>query len=194
MRLILASASPRRAELLRAAGIPFEVSSVQIDERFRNAEAPETAVARLARSKAEAVAGLHKDAVVLAADTTVVVGGEALGKPVNAADASRMLRLLSGRGHDVLTGVCLCLDGRTLVYVERTVVRVARLSEEDIAWYVATGEPHDKAGAYAIQGLGSRFIEAIEGSYSNVVGLPISSVYERLKDLGCDILGSTKTL
>jgi nucleoside triphosphate pyrophosphatase len=194
MRLILASASPRRAELLRAAGIPFEVSSVQIDERFRNAEAPETAVARLARSKAEAVAGLHKDAVVLAADTTVVVGGETLGKPVNAADSSRMLRLLSGRAHEVLTGVCLCSDSRALVYVERTVVRVAQLSDEDIAWYVATGEPHDKAGAYAIQGLGSRFIEAIEGSYSNVVGLPISSVYERLKDLGCDILGSTKTL
>jgi septum formation protein len=194
MRLILASASPRRAELLRAAGIPFEVSSIWIDERFHSDEAPQAAVARLARSKAEAVAGLHRDAIVIAADTTVVVGGEALGKPVNAADASRMLRLLSGRGHDVLTGVCLCLDGRTLVYVERTVVRVARLSEEDIAWYVATGEPHDKAGAYAIQGLGSRFIEAIEGSYSNVVGLPISSVYERLKDLGCDILGSTKTL
>jgi septum formation protein len=170
------------------------VSSVWIDERFHSDEAPQAAVARLARSKAEAVAGLHRDAIVIAADTTVVVGGEALGKPVNAADASRMLRLLSGRGHDVLTGVCLCLDGRTLVYVERTVVRVARLSEEDIAWYVATGEPHDKAGAYAIQGLGSRFIEAIEGSYSNVVGLPISSVYERLKDLGCDILGSTKTL
>jgi septum formation protein len=105
-----------------------------------------------------------------------------------------MLRLLSGRVHEVLTGVCLCSDGRTLEYVERTMVRVAKLSEEDIAWYAATGEPHDKAGAYAIQGLGSRFIEAIDGSYSNVVGLPISSVCERLKDLGCDTLGSTETL
>jgi septum formation protein len=103
-----------------------------------------------------------------------------------------MLRLLSGRAHDVLTGVCLCSDGQTLVYVEQTAVRVVNLSEEDIAWYVATGEPRDKAGAYAIQGLGSRFIEGIDGSYSNVVGLPISSVCERLKALGCDTLGAAK--
>jgi septum formation protein len=192
MRLILASASPRRAELLRAAGIPFEVSSIEIDERFLGGEAPEAAVARLARSKASAVAARHQDAVVLGADTTVVVNGEALGKPADAVDAARMLRLLSGRAHDVLTGVCLCSDGQTLVYVEQTAVRVVNLSEEDIAWYVATGEPRDKAGAYAIQGLGSRFIEGIDGSYSNVVGLPISSVCERLKALGCDTLGSAK--
>jgi septum formation protein len=194
MRLILASASPRRADLLRAAGISFEVSTVEVDERFHSGESPEAAVARLAKSKAVAVAAVHTDAIVLAADTTVVVSGEALGKPADGADATRMLRLLSGRTHEVLTGVCLCANGRTLAHVERTFVRLARLSEDDIAWYVATGEPGDKAGAYAIQGLGSRFIEGIEGSYSNVVGLPISIVYERLKDLGCDILGSTKTL
>jgi len=194
MRLILASASPRRAELLRAAGIPFEVSPIGVDELFHPGETPEAAVARLARSKATAVSALYGDAIVLGADTTVVVSGEALGKPADAGDAARMLRLLSGRTHEVLTGVCLCANGRTLMHVERTFVRVARLSEDDIAWYVATGEPGDKAGAYAIQGLGSRFIEGVDGSYSNVVGLPISSVYERLRDLGCDTLGSTKTV
>jgi septum formation protein len=194
MRLVLASASPRRAELLRAAGIPFEVSTVEIDERFHSGESPENAVVRLAQSKAVAVAATQKDAIVLGADTTVVVGDEALGKPANPADAARMLRLLSGRTHEVLTGVCVCGKDRTLVHVERTLVRVAHLTDEDIAWYVQTEEPTDKAGAYAIQGLGSRFIEGIDGSYSNVVGLPISSVYRALKDLGCDILGSGKTL
>jgi nucleoside triphosphate pyrophosphatase len=194
MRLILASASPRRAELLRAAAIPFEVAPAEVDERFHPGETPEMAVARLAEAKAMAVAADHRDAIVLGADTTVVVGGEALGKPASAADASRMLRLLSGRTHEVLTGVCLCARGRTVGHVERTVVRLARLSEDEVAWYVATGEPRDKAGAYAIQGLGSRFIEGIDGSYSNVVGLPISSVYGRLRDLGCDTLGSVKSL
>jgi septum formation protein len=184
MRLILASASPRRAELLRAAGIPFEVSAVEIDERFHSGESPEKAVARLAESKAVAGAGSQRDVIVLGADTTVVVAEEALGKPANAADAARMLRLLSGRTHEVLTGVCVRSNDRTLVHVERTLVRVAQLSEEDIAWYIQSGEPADKAGAYAIQGLGSRFIESIDGSYSNVVGLPISSVYRALKDLG----------
>ena len=131
---------------------------------------------------------------MLGADTTVVVGGEALGKPADAATPRACCGCCPGRTHEVLTGVCLCAKGRTLVHVERTLVRVAKLTEEDIAWYIATGEPADKAGAYAIQGLGSRFIEGIDGSYSNVVGLPISSVYEGLKDLGCDTLGSTKTL
>ena len=194
MRLILASASPRRAELLRAAGIPFDVSAVEIDERFHPDESPEKSVARLATSKAVAVAASQNGAIVLGADTTVVVGDEALGKPANTADAARMLRLLSGRTHEVLTGICVCAKDRTVVHVERTLVRVAQLTEQDIAWYIGTGEPADKAGAYAIQGLGSRFIEGIDGSYSNVVGLPISSVYRALKDLGCDILGSTKTL
>jgi len=188
MRLILASASPRRAELLRAAGIPFEISAVDIDERFRAGEVPEHAVARLAEAKAGAVVVRHPDRVVLGADTTVVVGGEALGKPADAADAARMLTLLSGRTHEVLTGVCLCAQGRRLVHVEPTRVRMVRLSDAEIAWYVSTGEAADKAGAYAVQGLASRFIEGIDGSYSNVVGLPISRVYEFLKVLGCDIL------
>ena len=193
MRLLLASGSPRRADLLRAAGIPFEVFPVEIDEHFRLGEKPEHAVARLAEAKAAVAAASHADAIVLGADTTVVVRGEALGKPTDPADAARMLRLLSGRSHDVLTGVCLSRQGRRLVHVEPTRVRMAQLGESEIAWYVSTGEPFDKAGGYAVQGLGSRFIEGIDGSYSNVVGLPISSVYELLKELGCDILGVKKS-
>jgi septum formation protein len=189
MRLLLASSSPRRAELLRAAGIPFEVFPVEVDEHFRLGEKPEHAVARLAQAKAAVGAASHPDAIVLGADTTVVVRGESLGKPTDPADAARMLRLLSGRSHEVLTGVCVTHHGRRLVHVEPTRVRVAQLGESEIAWYVSTGEPFDKAGGYAVQGLGSRFIEGIDGSYSNVVGLPICSVYELLKELGCDILG-----
>jgi septum formation protein len=193
MRLILASASPRRAELLRAAGIEFDVLPADVDERFLPGETPEDAVARLATLKATVIAAHRPDAVVLGADTTVVVAGESLGKPADAADAARMLRLLSGTTHEVLTGICLKGKGRTLVHVEPSRVRMLIMSEAEIDWYVATGEAFDKAGAYAVQGLASRFIEGIDGSYSNVVGLPISSVYELLKELGCDILGSTKT-
>ena len=123
----------------------------------------------------------------------MVIHGEALAKPGDAADAGRMLRLLSGRTHDVLTGVCLCARGRKLVCVESSRVRMAELTDEEIAWYVSTGEPADKAGAYAVQGLASRFIAGIDGSYSNVVGLPISRVYELLKALGCAILGAKET-
>jgi septum formation protein len=193
MRLVLASASPRRADLLRAAGFTFDVFPVDVDERFGDGEKPEHAVARLAETKANAAAASHPDAVVLGADTTVVIRGEALAKPTNADDATRMLRLLSGRIHDVLTGVCVCSGSRRLMHVEPTRVRMARMSEAEIAWYVSTGEPFDKAGAYAVQGLASRFVEGIDGSYSNVVGLPISSVYELLTELGCDILGRKKS-
>ena len=189
MRLVLASSSPRRAELLRAAGIRFEPFPVDVDEQFRPGEKPEHAVARLAEAKAAAAVGSHPDAIVLGADTTVVVLGEALAKPADAEDAARMLRLLSGRNHVVMTGVCVSHPERRLVHVEPTRVRMAQLKESEIAWYVSTGEPFGKAGAYAVQGLASRFIEGIDGSYSNVVGLPISSVYELLKELGCDILG-----
>jgi septum formation protein len=189
MRLVLASRSPRRADLLRAAGLFFDVFPVDVDERFGPDEEPEHAVARLAETKATTAAASHPDAVVLGADTTVLIRGEALGKPASADDAARMLRLLSGRTHDVLTGLCVCSGSRRLRHVEPTRVRLARMSETEIAWYVSSGEPFDKAGAYAVQGLASRFVEGIDGSYSNVVGLPISSVYELLKELGCDILG-----
>jgi septum formation protein len=193
MRLVLASASPRRADLLRAAGIAFEIVPVDIDERFQPAERPERAVARLAEAKATAAAVVQPDAVVLGADTTVVIDGEVLAKPASAADAARMLRLLSGRHHEVLTGICLFSRGRCLVRVETTRVRMSRLSDEEIKWYVSTAEPFDKAGAYAVQGLASRFVDRIDGSYSNVVGLPIASVYALLTELGCDILGSEKS-
>jgi septum formation protein len=194
MRLILASASPRRAELLQSAGIEFDVVPVDVDERFYPAEKPEQAVARLAEMKAVAAAAKRPDAVVLGADTTVVIRGQPLAKPVDAEDAARMLRLLSGRTHEVLTGICLCHRGRRLVHVEPTRVRMALMSESEIAWYVSTSEPYDKAGGYAVQGLASRFIEGIDGSYSNVVGLPISNVYQLLKELGCDILGRSDNL
>ena len=166
---------------------------MDVDERFHPAESPERAVARVAEAKAILAASRHRDAIVLAADTTVVIGGEALGKPTDAADARRMLRLLSGTTHEVLTGVCLCGLGRTLVHVESTRVQMAALTDEELDWYVSSGEPGDKAGAYAIQGLASRFVQRIDGSYSNVVGLPISSVYGLLKQLGCDILVPTNT-
>ena len=188
MRLILASASPRRAELLQASGIPFDVVPAHVDEQFQPEEAPGIAVARVAQLKADSVAASYPHAVVLAADTTVVVDGEALAKPADAADAERMLRLLSGRTHEVVTGMCLRNASRRLVQVESTRVQMARLTSEEIAWYISTREPYDKAGAYAVQGYAGRFITGIEGSYSNVVGLPISRVYELLKELGCDIL------
>lgn len=181
--LILASASPRRADLLTAAGFAFVVRSAEVDESLVAGEAPEAYVRRLALAKAQAVAAAPGE-VVLAADTAVVVDGEVLGKPVDADDAVRMLGRLSGRSHDVLTGVALVGDGRTIVEVARTAVRFHDLTASEMAWYAATGEPYDKAGGYAVQGLASRFVAAIEGSHSNVVGLPVDLVYRLLTELG----------
>ena len=201
MRLILASASPRRADLLRAAGFRFEIFPVDVDERFRDGETAEHYVARLAEEKARAAQnrgpGAHfgageqnglPDPVFLGADTVVVCGGELLGKPADRPDAERMLRLLAGRTHEVLTGVCLLIADRSITRVERSQVRMSPMTGAEIAWYINSGEPMDKAGGYAVQGLASRFIEAVEGSYSNVVGLPVAAVYGLLKQLGCDIL------
>jgi len=186
MRLVLASASPRRAELLRAAGFAFDVRAADVDERVRDAESPERYVRRLAAEKSAAVAGragLTADAVVIGADTAVVVDGIVLSKPIDDRDAGLMLRRLSGRRHDVLTGVSLRTGPQELGRVETTAVYFAALDDADIAWYVASGEGRDKAGAYAIQGLASRFIPRIEGSYSNVVGLPVSAVLELLREV-----------
>jgi septum formation protein len=224
--LVLASASPRRAELLRAAGLTFETLVVEIDETVRNGESPAAYVRRLAMEKSAAAYGPAKAGhyvrrenvrrenvprenvrretserereayvvsgfsrtieddglVVLAADTTVVVDGEILGKPRDGRDAERMLRRLSGRRHEVLTGVSLRCNELERGLVETTAVELAPLGDVDLAWYVASGEGRDKAGAYAIQGLASRFITRIDGSYSNVVGLPVHTVFTLLQE------------
>lgn len=177
--LILASASPRRAELLRAAGIDFLVRVADVDETQWPDEPPRDYVLRLSRAKAQAVA--QADELVLGADTTVVINQETAGKPVDAADAQRMLRALSGQWHEVLTAVTLAQGDRVVSDVEVTRVKFAPLSEAEIDWYVATGEPMDKAGAYGIQGYASRFVERIEGNYANVVGLPVPMVYLMMK-------------
>lgn len=179
---VLASASPRRAELLRAAGFTFDVLPGTADEQVLAGETPLAYVQRVAAAKAATVVGRVGGRPVLAADTIVVVGTQILGKPVDGADAERMLRLLSGGTHEVLTAVTLVAGGRTRTEVERTTVEVAPLTDEEIRWYVASGESADKAGAYAIQGLASRFVVRLEGSYSNVVGLPIALVYRMLRE------------
>ena len=179
-RIILASASPRRAELLRVAGIAFDVFPADVDETPRAAEPPNAYVRRLAEDKARAVAASARNYPVLAADTTVVADGQILGKPADDRDAARMLRILSGATHEVVTGVALMYRGEVHAHVESTSVEFVEMTDDEIAWYVSTGEPRDKAGAYAIQGYASRFIARIDGSYSNVVGLPIALVYQML--------------
>ncbi len=184
MRLILASASPRRADLLAAAGFTFDVIPVEIDERVQGDEAPDRYVSRLALAKARDVARRIPGTAVLGADTAVVADNRILGKPADADDARNMLRMLSGRDHEVLTGVALCMDEREACEVACTRVRFLHLSPAEIDWYVASGEPFDKAGGYAVQGLASRFVENIDGSYSNVVGLPVATVYRLLRAWG----------
>jgi septum formation protein len=184
VRIVLASASPRRRDLLAAAGFSFDVDVANVDERRRPAESPEAYVDRVARDKAEMVAARRPDDAVLAADTVVLIDAEVLGKPVDADDAARMLTRLSGRAHEVLTGVAVACRGQVDSLTARTRVWVRGLSAREIASYVASGEPLDKAGAYAIQGLASRFITGIDGSYSNVVGLPMASVAELLERYG----------
>jgi septum formation protein len=192
--LILASASPRRQELLRNAGLDFLVQPANVVEEILPGEAPETCAERLARSKAYAVFNqrpLHQSqCAVLGADTIVVVDGEILGKPTDQLDATRTLRLLSGRDHLVTTGICLVTPPHPSgqgshqedVRHETTRVTMSKLTDAEIAAYVATGQPMDKAGAYAIQGQASRWIPRIEGCYFNVVGLPISLVYRMLRE------------
>lgn len=182
--LVLASASTRRQELLRNAGIAFEVQPAHIPEDPLPGEIAKDCAERLAREKALVVARQRPKDTVLGADTVVVIDNQTLGKPLDAADAQRMLRMLSGREHQVITGVCLVGGDRQSVGSESTSVTMTRLSENEIADYVATGEPMDKAGAYAIQGIASRWIPRIEGDHSNVVGLPIALVYRMMRQLG----------
>lgn len=206
--LILASASPRRQELLRNAGIPFTVQPADVDETPLPRESARDCAERLAREKAVTVWKSRPRDLVLGADTVVVVGEKILGKPVDAEDAARMLRMLSGKEHQVITGVCLVSQGvrdqglgisksrprasnagleigncEVRTAAESTLVTMSELSDMEIREYVATGEPMDKAGAYAIQGMASRWIPRIEGDYSNVVGLPVALVYRMLKDV-----------
>jgi septum formation protein len=193
--LVLASASPRRQELLRNAGIPFVAQSTSIPEVPQPGEAPRAFAERMAREKALAVFRRRPNDFVLGADTIVVVDGEILGKPRDTADAVRMLRVLSGRAHQVVTGVCLVSPrlrtedrqpeaGFEDIRSETTLVTVDPLGDDDIHAYVSTGEPMDKAGAYATQGRASRWVSRIEGDYFNVVGLPVSLVYKMLRERG----------
>ena len=185
MHLVLASNSPRRRELLAQAGFSFTVHPAEIPEDPHTGEDPLAYVLRLARAKAQAVFAAidrqEEDRIVLGADTTVTIDNQILGKPADAADAARMLRLLSGRTHRVLTGVALRTASGIEVAAEMTGVRFYTLSEAEIAAYVATGEPMDKAGAYAIQGRAARWIPRITGDYSNVVGLPLALVSTMLE-------------
>lgn len=178
--IVLASRSPRRSELLAAAGISFEVLAADIDETPHTNEAPEAYVERLAIEKASAVLALRPGTTVIGADTTVVIDGQILGKPADAQDATDMLRLLQGRAHDVFTGVAVASASGVLAAVAHTRVWFRVMTDEDISWYVASGQPMDKAGAYGIQGLASRFIDRIDGSYTNVVGLPVAVVFSIL--------------
>ncbi|MEK6630872.1 MAG: Maf family protein [Acidobacteriota bacterium] len=184
VRLVLASASPRRAALLRDAGFDFEVIPAHVDERLLPGESPRTYVMRLADEKARAVSASCHGAIAIGADTVVLVDNSILGKPKDDEDARRMLAVLSGRTHDVLTGLSLRADARWMTAFEQSRVTFARLNPGEIDWYVASGEPRDKAGGYAIQGLASRFVTAVEGSYANVVGLPVSRLYAMLRELG----------
>lgn len=183
--LLLASASPRRARILRALGIPFRVAVTGVDETVFPGEEAGAAAERLARAKAAAVE--YGGLPVLAADTLVTCGGTILGKPRDATDAAAMLRRLSGQVHEVVTGVCLAAPGRMVSGVERTAVTFAPLAAAAVDWYVSTGEPLDKAGAYHVGGRGSAFIERIDGSPSNVAGLPVRLLIRLAGEAGVDL-------
>jgi septum formation protein len=190
VKIILASSSPRRAEILRDAGIAFEILPTQIDETALPSETARAMVARLAEAKARAAAAQmdagSRECIIVGADTTVELDGEILGKPRDSAHSREILAKLSGRTHHVLTGIFLLRlpDNATRAAVENSAVTFARLSEEEIDTYAATGEPLGKAGAYAIQGLAGRYIPRIEGCYFNVVGLPLARLYALLRELG----------
>jgi len=184
---ILASGSPRRRELLESIGLRFEVMASDVDEIRGVDEIPEHYVARLAEEKADAVRRLRQDCWIIAADTTVVVDSDVLEKPESRDDAARMLAAIRGRTHVVHTGVrLLSPTGKGKTSTISTRVTISPMSDSEIAWYVSTGEPMDKAGAYAIQGLGAMFVESVEGSYTNVVGLPLPTLVKMMRTAGLD--------
>lgn len=190
MRFILASQSPRRRELLASIGLTFDVMPSDVPEVHQPGESPEEYVARLSRDKAAVIAAKHEDAWIIAADTTVLLGEELLEKPVDEDDAKRMLATIAGKTHIVYSAVTLqnVSRGWRDTRVAETEVRMLPLDASDIAWYVSTGEPLDKAGAYAAQGLGGMFIDSIHGSYTNVVGLPLALLFRMLRRAGIDVL------
>lgn len=188
MKFILASASPRRKELLTSIGVDFEVIPSHVPEVHEAGEAPEEYVARLSRDKAQAISTAHPSRWVIAADTTVLLGDQLLEKPVDAADAARMLATIQGQTHVVYTGVTLQNGEYRDTRVAESEVRMLPLSASDVEWYVRTGEPLDKAGAYAVQGIGAMFIDSIHGSYTNVVGLPLATLFLMLRRAGVDPL------
>lgn len=179
MKLVLASKSPRRSEILKNAGIDFTVRVADADETIPEGTSPEDAVVFLAARKALAVERAE-DETVLGADTVVVLDGEILGKPKDREDAFNMIKKLSGRVHSVFTGVCAIGNGISMTFAEETKVEFYNLADDEINTYINTAEPYDKAGAYGIQGLASKFIRGIEGDYFNVVGLPMSSIYQKI--------------
>ncbi len=188
--MILASKSPRRKELLSMLGLDFTVQTADIDETMDPALTVEQAVAAVCRNKAEAVGRTAPGQLVLAADTVVVVDDRILGKPATEEEAARMLRTLSGRHHRVLTAFCLWRDGVREEHVEETFLRFRQLSDREISAYIATGSPMDKAGAYGIQDQAAVFAEALEGDYYNVMGLPLCSLVQKLREHGVCVLGS----
>jgi septum formation protein len=187
-RIILASGSPRRRELLDTLGVAFDIVPADIDESVLEGEEPVEYVLRLGEQKAAAVSVLHPERLVIAADTTVDVDGEILGKPIDADDARRMLRLLSGRQHRVHTGLAVCRGEQRLTAVETTVVTFAALDDAIVDWYVGTGEPFDKAGGYGMQGKASVLVERIDGSVTNVIGLPLALLQRLTTALGHPLL------
>jgi septum formation protein len=183
-RVVLASSSPRRRELLTLIGISHEVRPANIDETMRPREAPRRHAERLAREKATAIATRDPDRITIGADTVVVINRKVLGKPADAADAARMLRMLSGREHTVITAVAVSRGKKLRSAVEEVRVKFRRISGDEIDAYIATGEPMDKAGAYGIQGYGATIVERIEGDYFAVMGLPLVRLVGLMKDVG----------
>ena len=182
-KIILASASPRRKEMLETAGAEFEIIVADVDESVPEGTKPEDAAIMTAEKKALAVAESHKDSVVIGADTIVVAGEKILGKPTDKADACRMLSMLSGVEHKVITGVCLACGDKKITFAQVSKVKFYDLTDDEINAYVETGEPMDKAGAYGIQGKGCVLVEKIEGDYFNIVGLPVARVMKELNKL-----------
>ena len=186
-KIILASGSPRRKELLKKAGIKFNISVSNFNENIKENLSPHSLVKKLSLEKAKTVFENYRDAIIIGADTIVVCDGKILGKPKDKKDAKKILKFLSSKTHIIITGFTIINEGEIITKSEETKVTMRKITQEEIEAYIKTGEPFDKAGAYAIQGIASKFIEKVEGDYSNAVGLPVKSVLEELKNLGVNI-------